>query len=183
MNYTIITKTISDFVPYESAGGTMYWYRAEIGRDASYVQAIESKMEGIPTEEDFKSLMDAYVDDLKKFKIKDIIKYDTSNNVNHFFIGDMEAWLDKDTRVGLMNSLTIEKNSGHETSTLYLNGVSLTLRIDDALSMLSQLELYAIDCYRKTEEHKMNVNGLETVRDVQKYDITTGYPEELHFTV
>ena len=34
-----------------------------------------------------------------------------------------QIWLDKSTRVGLMNSLTIEKNAGKETSTLWFGNL------------------------------------------------------------
>jgi hypothetical protein len=67
------------------------------------------------------------------------------------------VWLDKSTRVGLMNSLNIEKSSGKATSTLWFGNIKLTINTDAAIQMLSSLELYALSCYNKTAEHKVNV--------------------------
>lgn len=49
---------------------------------------------------------------IKKNLIKKVDEFDSSDEVNSFFLNGIKVWLDKDTRVGLMNSLTIEKNSG-----------------------------------------------------------------------
>ena len=110
-------------------------------------------------------------------KVAAIVAYDVTDAVNVFEINGMHAWLDKATRVGLVNSLTIEKAAGRTESTLYLNGTALLLAIDDALAMLSELELYAVACYRTTEEHKAAVNALSVIEDVIAYDITAGYPQ------
>lgn len=93
------------------------------------------------------------------------------------------AWLDKATRVGLMNSLSVEKSAGILETSLFLNGVAFSLPVDTAISMLSQLELYAKSCYNQTERHKMNIAACETIEEVESYDITTGYPDQLSFTL
>lgn len=116
-------------------------------------------------------------------KIQEINMYDTSSNVNGFYLNGMQVWLDKDTRVGLMNSLTIEKNSGKETSTLWFNDICININCDAAIQMLSSLELYALECYNRTAEHRVNVKGLEVIEDVDGYDYTEGYPEKLSFNV
>jgi hypothetical protein len=66
---------------------------------------------------------------------------------------------------------------------LYLNGIALTIGIEQAQQMLAALELYALDCYRKTEEHKATINALSVIEDVEKYDVTLGYPEQLRLEV
>ncbi|MDY3876620.1 MAG: hypothetical protein SOZ60_04310, partial [Prevotella sp.] len=43
-----------------------------------------------------------------------ITSYDSSSSVNSFLLNGMEVWLDKATRVGLMNSTSIAKNMGQE---------------------------------------------------------------------
>ena len=40
--------------------------------------------------------------------------YDNSNKVNCFYLGEQPMWFDKATRVGLVNSLNIEKAAGRE---------------------------------------------------------------------
>ena len=59
----------------------------------------------------------------KKAKIAEIIAYDTSSSVNGFMLNGLLVWLDKATRVGLMNSTTIAKAAGQETTTLWLGGL------------------------------------------------------------
>lgn len=119
----------------------------------------------------------------KELKIREINAYDVSSNINSFSLNGVSVWLDKDTRVGLMNSLTIEKNAGKTTSIIWFNNISITLNPESALQMLGQLELYALACYNKTAEHKVAVNNLTSVSEIQSYDYTTGYPDKLAFTL
>lgn len=117
---------------------------------------------------------------VKKKKINDISVYDKSNSVNSFNLNGLPVWLDKDTRVGLMNSTQIEKAAGHETTTLWLGSVSLVINCDLAIQLLSALELYALECYNKTAEHKANVGKLTSIEEVEAYDYTIGYPDKLN---
>lgn len=112
-----------------------------------------------------------------------IEQYDTSDNVNSFSLNGVKVWLPKETRVGLMNSTTIEKNSGKEESTMWFNGICITVNCDAAIQMLSSLELYALACYNKTAEHKLAVSQLTEVSEVKAYDYTIGYPDKLSFTI
>lgn len=117
----------------------------------------------------------------KRVKLSEVGRYDNSDQVNGFYIGDTHAWLDKATRVGLANSIAIEKAADKTETTLYLDGVALTIGIEQAQQMLAALELYALDCYRKTEEHKSTINALTTIEEAENYDCTQGYPEQLRF--
>ena len=119
----------------------------------------------------------------KKRIIREIDKYDSSDDVNAFYLNGVKVWLNKDTRVGLMNSLAIEKNAGKETSTLWFNSICVNINCDAAIQMLSSLELYALECYNKTAEHKVNVEELNNIEDVVSYDYTAGYPDKLVFTI
>lgn len=112
-----------------------------------------------------------------------IEQYDISDNVNSFSLNGVKVWLPKETRVGLMNSTTIEKNSGKEESTMWFNGICITVNCDAAIQMLSSLELYALACYNKTAEHKLAVSQLTEVSEVKAYDYTVGYPDKLSFTI
>lgn len=119
----------------------------------------------------------------KKRVIRNIEDYDSSDNVNSFYLNDIKVWLNKDTRVGLMNSLTIERNAGKEQSTLWFNNICITINCDAAIQMLSALELYALTCYNVTAEHKVAVEELTSLADVEEYDYTSGYPQKLTFTI
>lgn len=136
-----------------------------------------------PTQEDKDKLYTDYLALCKKVKVAEVDRYDKSEQVNGFYLAGQHAWLDKATRVGLANSIVIEKSAGKTDTTLYLNGTALTIGIEQAQQMLAALELYALDCYRKTEEHKATINALNTIEEVESYDCTQGYPEQLHLEV
>lgn len=136
-----------------------------------------------PTDDDKTTLYTDYLNMCKRVKLSEVGRYDNSDQVNGFYIGDTHAWLDKATRVGLANSIAIEKASGKTETTLYLNGVALTIGIERAQQMLTALELYALDCYRNTERHKATINTLTTIEEAENYDYTQGYPEQLKFEI
>ena len=127
------------------------------------------------------SFFDNALDVTKEEAIEQITEYDQSEAVNSFTLGGKEMWLPKETRVGLVNSVTIEKNAGKETTILWFGGEKYELPVDTALQMLSALELYALECYNVTAAHKAAVNALESVEDIVAYDYTQGYPEKLNF--
>jgi hypothetical protein len=94
-----------------------------------------------------------FVDNLQSLKeniLKDIEIYDKSVNVNLFYVNREGAWLDRDTRVSLMNSTTILKNSNIETTTLWLNNTPYVINCDLLIQMLGNLEIYALQCYNVT---------------------------------
>ena len=127
------------------------------------------------------SFFDNALDVIKEEAIEQITEYDQSEDVNSFTLQGKTMWLPKETRVGLVNSVTIEKNAGKETTTLWFGGERYELPVDTALQMLSALELYAVQCYNTTAMHKANVISLESVGDVVNYDYTLHYPEKLNF--
>ena len=118
---------------------------------------------------------------IKADLIAQITAYDTSEAVNSFTLQGKQMWLPKETRVGLVNSITIEKNAGKEVTGLWHDGVRYELPVDTALQMLAALELYALECYNVTAAHKAAVSALESVEDIVAYDYTTNYPEKLNF--
>lgn len=119
----------------------------------------------------------------KSEKIAQITAYDTSEAVNSFTLGNATMWISRDDRISLINSTTILKNAGVEETTLWYGGEKYTLPCDTLIQMLSALEVYALQCYDVTEEHKAAVNALTTIEEVDAYDYTTGYPEKLSFSV
>ena len=49
-------------------------------------------------------------------------------------------WLDKSTRVGLFNSISIEKNAGKSDTVLWYDAIKYIIPIFDALAMLNALQ-------------------------------------------
>ena len=109
--------------------------------------------------------------------------YDTSSSVNGFILNGERVWLDKATRVGLMNSTQIVKAMGQKTTTLWFGGMQIEVNCDKAIQLLSALEMYALECFNVTAAHKKAVAELNTVEEVLGYDYTKGYPEQLKMEV
>ena len=119
----------------------------------------------------------------QKMVQEQIDKYDTSPSVNGFMLNGLRVWLNKDTRVGLMNSTQIAKAMGKTTTTLWFGGMQIEVNCDKAIQLLSALEMYALECFNVTAAHKKAVAELNTVEEVLEYDYTKGYPEQLRMEV
>lgn len=133
---------------------------------------------------EFSAKMNALeLEQAKADKIAEITAYDTSSAVNGFTLNGLLVWLDKATRVGLMNSTTIAKAAGQESTTLWLGGVKLVVDCDKAIQLLSALEMYALECFNVTASHKAAVNELNSIEDVEAYDYKAGYPKMLEMSV
>ena len=141
-------------------------------RQAGY----EEYKEPMPTESE-------KLEQAKVEKIAEITAYDTSDNVNGFVLNGAVVWLDKATRVGLMNSTTIAKAAGKQTTTLWLGGLKLVVDCDKAIQLLSALEMYALECFNVTASHKQAVSELTTIEEVESYDYKSGYPKMLEMSV
>lgn len=120
---------------------------------------------------------------MKKAMLAYIEKYDASSSVNSFLLNGMQVWLDKATRVGLMNSTTIAKSMGQQKTTLWLGSYQLEVDCDKAIQLLSALEMYALECFNVTASHKATVGELKTIEEVLTYDYKSGYPDKLKMEV
>lgn len=133
---------------------------------------------------EFSAKMDALkLKQAKADKIAEITAYDTSSSVNGFILNGMLVWLDKATRVGLMNSTTIAKSIGQEKTTLWLGSYQLEVDCDKAIQLLSALEMYALECFNVTAAHKKEVSELDNIDGVLTYDYKSGYPDKLKMEV
>lgn len=117
----------------------------------------------------------------KESMIDKIIQYDSSSSINEFFIDDIELWVDSGEREILSRRFIVEYKKGITFTTLWKNGIAFSLIIEDAISMLDDLELYAIQCYDNTQKHIANVNAMNNINDVKNYDFKVGYPDKLYF--
>lgn len=121
------------------------------------------------------------IEDYRKRKKDEIARYDSSDEVNAFYMQGQRMWLDKATRAGLMLRLQAEQSMGKETTTLWYGSHQFELPMANAFQMLYALELYASQCYDNTQRHMAAVDVLENKEEIEAYDYRTGYPEELNF--
>lgn len=123
------------------------------------------------------------LEEAKEILLAEIDDYDKSSAVNGFALNGAVVWLDKATRVGLMNSTSITKAMGQPTTTLWLGDSKMEVPCDTAIQLLSALEMYALECFNVTSAHKKAVSELNSIEEVEKYDITAGYPAQLRMEV
>ena len=133
---------------------------------------------------EFSAKMDALkLEQAKVNKIAEISAYDTSSSVNGFILNGLLVWLDKATRVGLMNSTTIAKSMGQEKTTLWLGSYQLEVECDKAIQLLSALEMYALECFNVSAANKKAVSEFDNIDGVLTYDYKSGYPDKLKMDV
>ena len=123
------------------------------------------------------------LEEAKEMLLAEIDAYDKSSAVNGFVLNGAVVWLDKATRVGLMNSTSITKAMGQPTTTWWLGESKMEVPCDTAIQLLSALEMYALECFNVTAAHKVAVSELNSIEEVEKYDITAGYPAQLRMEV
>lgn len=117
----------------------------------------------------------------KRNKVREIEAYDSSSEVNCFYMQGQQMWLDKATRAGLMLRFQSEQAIGQEITTLWYNGCSYEIPILEATQMLYALELYASQCYDNTQRHLAEIQRLNTIEEIESYDYKSEYPEILRF--
>ena len=110
-----------------------------------------------------------------------IERYDSSSEVNLFYMGGQPMWLDKSTRAGLMLRFQSEQAIGREMTSLWYGGQMCELPLVNAFQMLYALEVYASACYDNTQRHIAAVDMLESKEAIESYDYRVGYPEKLEF--
>lgn len=152
-----------------------YW-RALIEGNSAGKLIVENE-EGYPVLVDYEPT----IDEVRVQKLEELRAYDASDSVNQFSINGVPGWLNKSTRVGLMNSIAIEKEAGREVTNIWLGDTFFTLSIEKAVDLLQQVELYALACYSVTQGHIRAINQLETKEEIAAYDFRIGYPEKLNF--
>lgn len=107
--------------------------------------------------------------------------YDSSEDVNGFYMQGKEMWLDKATRAGLMLRFQAEQAMGKEITTLWYDNSQYELPLASAFQMLYALEVYASQCYDNTQRHLAHVDALLSIEDVENYNYQDGYPDKLKF--
>ena len=117
----------------------------------------------------------------KNVKRRKILDYDSSDEVNIFYLNGDPMWLDKATRAGLKLRLEAEKAIGNTETLLWYNGKPYELTIEQATQMLYALEVYASQCYDNTQRILALLDELPTIEQVENFNELLEYPEKLYF--
>ena len=108
--------------------------------------------------------------------------YDTSDAVNSFTINNMiPAWFTVQERLNYKQSVEAAKLMNVDKLSFYVGDVMLEVETVKAEQLLAALQLYADACFLVTKQHKIAVEKLEEIEEVDNYDYTVGYPSRLNF--
>ena len=119
----------------------------------------------------------------KREVLSAISTYDASDSVNTLVVNGQRGWLDKATRVGLMNGVSVAKACGMERMSLWIDGREYVMDVARLEELLVKVEVYAIGCYNVTAGHRRAVDGLTTLEAVLGYDFKAGYPEKVSMEI
>ena len=119
----------------------------------------------------------------KREVLSAISTYDASDSVNTLVVNGQRGWLDKATRVGLMNGVAVAKACGMERMSLWIDGREYVMDVARLVELLVKVEVYAMGCYNVTAGHRRAVDGLTTVEAVLGYDFKAGYPQMVSVVV
>lgn len=150
----------------------------------SFLEVVEPGHIAMATTEELSAILEYFqskndVEAWKSIRKIQVQGYDNSEKVNIFYFDGFALWLDKATRVGLVNSITIEKKAKRNSTCLWFGSYNVQVNVDVALDILSQLELYAHECYNVTALHLVQIDKCDTVEKLMAFDIGADYPEIL----
>lgn len=120
--------------------------------------------------------------DAKQSKINEILDYDISENVNSFIVNEtITTWFTVEERLNYKQSIEAAKLMSIEKLSFFIGDIKFDIVPELAEQMLAMIQLYADQCFIVTKQHKLNVQALETIEEVDNYDFRSGYPEQLRF--
>lgn len=121
------------------------------------------------------------LDQAKLVKNREIMEYNSSSNVDGFYLNGVKHWLTLDERKAAELSTKAHITLGHETTEQCLGGVFYTIPCESLIYMLAELEIYALECFNHAKRQEAEVIAMTDIEAVENYDVTAGYPEMLKF--
>lgn len=131
------------------------------------------------------------LEEAKEMLLAEIDAYDQSSAVNGFYLnGLLIPWSkddpsspNVDKRMGLRQNIADKVALGEENISIWMKGMSFTMPCAQAEALMRSIENYAYECFNVTAAHKVAVSELNSIEEVEKYDITAGYPAQLRMEV
>lgn len=131
------------------------------------------------------------IEEAKEMLLAEIDAYDKSSAVNGFYLnGLLIPWSkddpsspNVDKRMGLRQNIADKVALGEENISIWMKGMSFTMPCAQAEVLMRSIENYAYECFNVTAAHKKAVSALNSIEEVEKYDITAVYPAQLRMEV
>ena len=119
--------------------------------------------------------------DAIKNKLELIDNYANSSAVNELTFKGVKLWLPIEIRANYNVSLDAAQLLGEKNITFSIGNQLVTLSLNEARIILAKIQRYADATFIVTSKHKAEVSKLTSIEEVEKYDITEGYPQKLEF--
>lgn len=128
-------------------------------------------------------------DEVKTFSLEDVrfqIRTDAENyyeskSVSGFYLNGSLTWISTQDRVSFMIHLKSMMDTGLENSPVNILGVKTT--VVEAINILDKINAYAVKCYLVYLEHLKKIENMSTSYDLETYDFTEKYPQQLEFNL
>lgn len=116
----------------------------------------------------------------KNSKKNEVQMYHDSNDVKGFSINGEAHSVDTETLNKMTFRVIAESAMNINKTTLWFNGKAYNFKTKDAMDLLYQLQIYFGNCFDVTNEHKSNIDNLESNEEVNGYDYRSGYPQKVN---
>lgn len=119
----------------------------------------------------------------KNAKITEIDAYNDSSNVNGFVVNGHQTWIPRELRANFKASIDSYIALEIPTMTKIWEGIEYTTAPQNWLQMYYVVEYYASECQNVTDRHKITVNAMNSIEDIEAFDIAADYPNMPEFTI
>lgn len=109
----------------------------------------------------------------------ELLVYDSSPEINSFFLNGVPDWRGPFERANLRNAVDALVDAGVETADF----MGYHIPTDMAQAALKEIELYAAGCTAVRDTHMAAIAELQSERDIDRYDFTVGYPPRPEFQI
>ena len=123
------------------------------------------------------------LEEARQNKLNEIEEYNNSSEVNSFTVNNFETWIPVELRAVFKTSLDSYIALDMPTMTKIWEGTEYTTSPQNWLQMYYRVEVYANKCQLVTDRHKIAVNAMDNIEDIEAFDITSDYPEKLVFVI
>lgn len=89
---------------------------------------------------------------------------------------EVKGWLDSDARASLINVINAKKVLGETTITIWFDSTPVEMNCDDALKLISTIEVYSSNCFNVTQTKVEEILATTNPDELFAYNILNGYP-------
>lgn len=117
----------------------------------------------------------------KKNMLLNAENFSNSSDIKVFYINDEPFWFDNIERITLKHKILAETEKAQSTTNIWYNGIEYVFDIDFFNNILTDVEIYASDCFDAKQNNLNEIKNLSSIEELENFDFTKNYPEILQF--